>query len=58
MLSKGGKREWCCPECENPDIEKVLMIWGQAGICDKCSIYFSWRNRLNRKPIFDKLQNK
>lgn len=58
MLSKGGKREWCCPTCESPDIIKVLMVWGLVGECNDCDCYFSWRLRINRKPVFDKAENK
>ena len=49
MLSKGGKREYLCPDCESPDIEKGRIYGSSVAICTVCNTYWPWRDRINIK---------
>ena len=53
MKSKGGKREWLCPECRSVNIYKsgksAWFMTSNVGVCVDCNSWWSWTKRINIK---------
>lgn len=49
MKSKGGKREWLCPMCESPKIQKHIKYGQNSGLCETCREWWPWTWRLKVK---------
>lgn len=55
MLSKGGKREYFCPECGSAAIQPINMHGQSSGECSNCNSWWPWRCRIN-KPRGNKMK--
>lgn len=51
MLSKGGKREYFCPECRSPNIGHCFSYNQSSYWCSDCGHWGPWRTRINKKPL-------
>lgn len=49
MKSKGGKREWLCPNCNSPEIRRGKMLHDlNVGICETCnSWWYPWSRKIS-----------
>lgn len=46
MLSRGGKIEYKCPNCDDGDIVKIIQYGQISGLCHNCRSWWPWRQRV------------
>ena len=46
MLSKSGKVEWLCPNCQSSKITPLNMLGQNSGECFDCRTWWPWCSRL------------
>lgn len=50
MKSRGGKKEFLCPNCHSPKITKYKGSFQKSsGTCDSCNTWWPWSLRIKEK---------